>query len=699
MDVFIAIFVALIVTLGFTAAGIYVYWMFVYMLKGRPQDRFDKLGERLGHFVKYGLGQARTIREPAGMFHFFVFWGFIVLQIETVEYIIRAFVPHFHWSTIFGMPANNGIMFLQDMFGLLVVLALTLAIVRRFVVRPRHSVVSLDAAVILGSIMALMLTKFFANSALLATGTDAANLGWDIRYTPISAGFSSLLYGGTYLGDQAPAATGAIYHVNYLLHIAVVVFLANWVPRGKHTHIMAALPNVFFRKLEPSGALYPLDLEDESAESFGVAKMEDLSWKQILDTYTCTECGRCEANCPAYRTGKVLNPMEIILKTQHHVREKGEKVYKQKQPDDFPLLTGGVISEEELWACTTCGACVLNCPVFIEHVDIIVDMRRYLALTEASFPAEVGRVFRNIENNSNPWGISRSKRADWRDDVGFDVPLLSECEQIPEYLFWVGCAGSFDDRQKKVTIAFARLLRAAGVSFAILGPEEGCTGDPARRIGNEYLYWMQATANIETLNGYGVTRIVTTCPHCFHTIGKEYPQLGGHYEVLHHTHLLKSLIEQEKLRLRPDPGLERRVTYHDSCYIGRWNSEYESPRDVLRAIRGLELVEMDQNRRKALCCGAGGGRMWMEEDVGKRINVERADQALEMEPDVVAVACPFCMTMLADGVAQRGAERVLTRDVAEILAESVAGARPEPVGPVVEATALAETRSAGLPPG
>jgi Fe-S oxidoreductase len=670
MEAFVSVIVALMVSVGLALAGVYIYWLFRYLIAAKPAQRFDRPGDRLWYFVKYVLGQTRVIREPAGMFHFFIFWGFLVLQIETLEYIIRAFVPHFHWSSLIGVEAHDGLMFVQDVFGLLVFVAVSLAAFRRFVVRPRHAVVSRDAAVILGLIAGLMVTKFLANAAQVAEAGSFVELGWDRRFTPVASATSSLVVGGIYLGDRAPLATGWVYHLAYLLHIGIVMFFANWIPRGKHLHVFTAMLNVFFRKLEPLGALTPVNLEDETAERFGAGKYEDLSWKQILDAYTCTECGRCEHYCPAYNTGKTLNPMEIVLKLQHHVREKGERVYRHKQPDDFPLLAGGVISAEELWACTTCGACVANCPVNIEHVDTIVDMRRYLTLTEASFPPEVGRVFRNIENNSNPWGISKSKRAEWREGLEFPIPLWSECEKTPEYLFWVGCAGSFDDRQKKVTVALARLLHAAGVSFAILGPEEGCTGDPARRIGNEYLYWMSATQNVETLNGYGVTRIVTSCPHCFHTLGKEYPQLGGHYEVVHHTHLLKTLLDEGRLRLRTSPE-RRRVTYHDSCYIGRWNNEYESPRAVLTAAGDVDLVEMEWNRRKSFCCGAGGGRMWMEEHVGKRVNLERADQALATEAETIAVACPFCMTMLTDGVAQRGAERVHTRDVAEIIADSL----------------------------
>ena len=331
------------------------------------------------------------------------------------------------------------------------------------------------------------------------------------------------------------------------------------------------------------------------------------------------------------------------------------------------MLTGSVITREELWSCTTCGACVANCPVFIEHVDTIVDMRRHLALMEADFSPEITRTFRNIENNSNPWGISSSYRADWADDL--KIPLLSELTVAPEYLFWVGCAGSFDDRQKKVSKAFARVMCQAGVTFAILGNEESCTGDPARRLGNEYLYYMLASTNIEVLNSYNVTKIVTTCPHCFHTIGKEYPQLGGHYEVIHHTELLNDLIVTERIKLRGTGHMK--VTYHDSCYANRWADEYDNARNSLAAVPGVELVEMDLNKKQSFCCGAGGGRMWMEEHIGKRVNIERTDQALSTSADAIAVGCPFCLTMFDDGLKNRDAAEMPLLDVAEIIASNL----------------------------
>lgn len=649
---------------AFAGAGRTVYYLLRYVAWGEGKPQVDRIEERLRGFMRYVIGQGRVIREPAGILHLFIFWGFLILQLETIEYMIRGFFFKFHFSDFIGEGLYNVLLSIQDVMALLVCVALIIASFRRFVVKPKHIVVSMDAAVINSLIFLLMVTKFIANGVEIAL-VPADILGHDPNWTPVA----NLV--ATSLGSNAQEW---MYHSMYMVHLGIVGFFANYIPRGKHLHLIGAMPNVFFRKLEPSGALYPIDMEDENAESFGVGQVEELSWKQLLDTYACTECGRCEQYCPAFNTGKALNPMEIIHKVKGELKAKGEAAIKNgEEVMEWPKLAGDVITREELLACTTCGACVANCPVFIEHVDTIVDMRRYLALMEADLPPEVNRTFRNMENNSNPWGISSSYRGDWAD--GLDVPMISELEETPEYLFWVGCAGSFDDRQKKVTQSFVKILEAAGVSYAILGSEEGCTGDPARRIGNEYLYWMLATTTIETLDSYNVKKIVTACPHCYHTIAKEYPQLNGNYEVLHHTDLIQDLIKSERLTLKP--AAMTKVTYHDSCYIGRWRDSYEGPREILRAVPGMQVQEMALTKRQSFCCGAGGGRMWMEEHEGKRVNIERTDQALATDPDTIAVACPFCMTMFDDGMKNRGAEGIQLKDLAEIVAENLAVAPAE----------------------
>lgn len=655
----------LIVLGGFASAGWIVFWLLRYVAMGTGDYELDQVPERVRGFLVYVIGQKKVIAEPAGILHLFVFWGFLVLQLETIEYLVRGVWFEFHFSKIVGVPIYNVMLFVQDIMAGIICVALALLVYRRFVLKPKHVVISADAAIIAGLIMGLMLTKFIANGAEIAL-TTPETLGHNAAFTPIALVFSKFFQNA----GMNPTATGTfwVHHVSYAIHVGIVAFFANYIPNGKHLHLIGAMPNIFFRKLEPFGALAPIDLEDEEAESFGVGQVDELSWKQLLNTYACTECGRCEHYCPAYNTGKPLNPMMIVHKVKDHIKKKGIDTLREGvEAEGYEMLTGSVITREELWSCTTCGACVANCPVFIEHVDTIVDMRRYLALTEADMPVEVSRTFRNMENNSNPWGISSSYRADWAEEMA--IPLLSELDEAPEYLFWVGCAGSFDDRQKKVSRSFAKIMRAAGISFAILGNEEGCTGDPARRIGNEYLYWMLASTNIEVLNGYDVTKIVTTCPHCFHTIGKEYPQLGGHYEVIHHTELLNDLIKEERISLKALGHMK--VTYHDSCYANRWMGEYDNARDALTAVPGLELVEMDLNKQQSFCCGAGGGRMWMEEHIGKRVNIERTDQALATKADAIAVACPFCMTMFDDGLGNRDASDVPLLDIAEILADQL----------------------------
>ena len=696
MDLFVSCTVALVLAIGFSAAGWTVFWLFRFIAVGATDDRtrLDDLGPRVSGFIRFVLGQARVLREFGGFLHFFIFWGFLVLQVETIEYFIRGLARGWFDNfrlTDLGLPsgAYHGILLVQDVFGLLVLVAIVIAAYRRYVVRPDHVLPSVDAAIILALIGGLMVSKFLGHGAEIAHAANMDELKWDPAWTPVASAVAVML-GGAY---SAPGSTALVVvsDVMYAAHIVIVVFFANYIPHGKHLHLLGAMPNIFFRKLEPRGALYPLDFEDDDVETFGAGTLEDLSWKQLLDTYACTDCGRCEHYCPAFVTGKELNPMMIIHKLRDHIKDKGARVYKlspaemiakakeglrngdlslasfKRDDVEFPELAGGIISTEELMACTTCGACVANCPVLIEHVDTIMDMRRYLILTKSEMSPELTRTFKNIESSSNPWGVSNSKRADWAE--GLDIPLMSELDHVPEYLFFVGCAGSFDERQKKVTKAMARVLRAAGVEFAILGPEEGCTGDPARRAGNEYLYWSVAQENVATLNKYGVTKIITTCPHCFHTVGKEYPQLGGHYEVVHHTKLLNDLLSSGRVSLRLNR--ERNVAYHDSCYIGRWNADYENPRQALAQIPGIGIKEMEWNKRQALCCGAGGAQMWMEEHHGKRVNLHRTDMALETNPDAVVVNCPFCMTMLDDGLKQRGSD-VPAIDLAELVAEGLA---------------------------
>src|SRR5438132_210633 len=444
-----------------------------------------------------------------------------------------------------------------------------------------------------------------------------------------------------------------------------------YIPSSKHLHIIVAIPNIFFRKLGPraGAALAPIDLEH--ADHYGMSKVTQQSWKNLLDLYACTECGRCQEQCPAFLTGKPLNPKMIIVDSRENlyrtVRDAASE--QRRAPEAAQKLIGEAIKEDEIWSCVACGACQEECPVLIEHVPKIIDMRRSLVLEEGRFPKEAQAALRSIETQGNPYGLPRAQRADWAQGLG--VKTLAE-KPDAEYLYFVGCAASYDDANRAVARAFTGLLQTAGVDFAILGSAETCNGDPARRIGNEYLYQQQAQQNIEAMNERKVRKVIATCPHCFNTIKNEFPQFGGAYEVVHHTQLLAELVAQG--RLKPTRPVAGKFTYHDSCYLGRWNDIYDAPRAVVESIPGAELVEIERHHKRGFCCGAGGGRMWMEEKIGKRINHARVEQTLRTEAPRVATACPFCLTMFRDGIAAKSAgDQLQVQDLAQFLAESVAG--------------------------
>lgn len=434
---------------------------------------------------------------------------------------------------------------------------------------------------------------------------------------------------------------------------------------------------MIYRSLEPKGILSHLDLEDEKAESFGIAKIEEFSWKHLMDLDACMRCGRCQDHCPAYLTEKPLSPKKVINDLKNHLHVRAPQVIKAKakgaDPEEAPPLTGSVIKEDELWTCTTCRSCMDHCPVFIEHVDKIVDMRRYQVLMESKFPQELTQVFKGLETNSNPWGLGRDARGDWIREL--EVPVMSEMSgKDIDCLFFVGCIRSFDDRNKKVTEAFVKILNHLGVKFAVLGVEEGCCGDPARRVGNEYLYQILAQNNIETFSRYNIKRILTTCPHCYNTLKNEYPQLGFSCEVVHHTEFLKENIRNKRLKL--DHALAKRTTYHDPCYLGRYNGIYKSPRQILKSIPSLDIREMKRSGIDSLCCGGGGGWMWMEENIGKRINIQRLEDALTVDPEWIATACPFCVTMFDDAIKNKDMEdKLKIWDIAELVELSIFGVK------------------------
>ena len=670
--------VILVVALGFFArsASRLNRWLKI----GRDEVRTDHPGQRTRNFLLIGLAQTKILRDPiGGMMHALVFWGFCVLGLGTLEIIIQGLYTPFTWDVILPRFLYLPYVVSQEVFAVFVLIPVLYLLYRRLVIKPKRfaEVSGADAVFILSMITTLMVTLLLVFVMELRTGASA-----DGR---IISGMLLPLFSGV-----SPDTAHLVARVSWWIHAVLILYFLNHLPGSKHLHVLTSLINVWFSNTSGPGrigAMRPMDLEAEDAEQFGAADVEHLSWKNLLDGYSCTECGRCTAACPANNTGKLLSPRMIVVKTRARLTEKATTldaiaasggtateaqtaVLSKKLLDDW-------ITEEELWACTSCRACVQECPVSIDQLDIINELRRDLVLMESRFPEELAPALTSLERNGSPWAFSASDRAQWAE--GMDIPTMAELVEKGEkadILFWVGCMGSFDDRAKKITVAFARILQAANVRFAILGQEETCHGDPARRMGNEYLYQMLAKGVIETLDGYNVKTIVTFCPHCFHQMGSEFPDIGGNYEVIHHTDYIERLLEAGRVPLDTEHGQRLKVAYHDSCYLGRYNDIYEAPRNTLkRALPIMELVEPTRTKSRGMCCGAGGGRMWMEENVGTRVNVERSEELLATGADQIAVACPFCMTMITDGVTGAGST-VPVVDISEVVASRLLPVMP-----------------------
>ncbi len=643
-DLFLLFVVAVVFLYGF-------YRRSRLWLIGKKENRTDRPKDRLISIWAYVVGHKRMLKDAyPGWMHLFIFYGFLVPFI-----IIVITQANFTLPAPLALPLS----LFFDLVGALGIVGLIMAFYRRYVKKPDN--LTYDTTV--SNLIALLFLLGIFGLGFCVEGLRIARThpGW-AGWTPIGWVFSQFFSG---MGD---ANQILLHRLLWRLHLFLVLGFVAFIPYSRMLHIFTGPANVYMRQLTSKGALPPIR-DFETAETFGASKLEDLTWKQLFDMDACTRCGRCLDHCPAYQSGKPLAPKKNWDSIRAHMEEKGALIRKGKNPEaeGGKKLIGDVISEDVIWACTNCLACAMVCPVFIPCVDKFLEMRRYLVLMESRFPSEVQLVFRNMENNNNPWGVGSGLRADWAKGLG--LKTLAEDGEV-DFLFWVGCAGSFDDRNKRVATSLVKSLRASGAKFSFLGTEEGCCGDSARRIGNEYLYQTLVQANIEVLNNYGVKKILTMCPHCFNTLKNEYPQFGGNYEVMHYTEFLADALTSGKLKLTKP--IDKAVTYHDSCFLGRGNEIYEAPRTILRAIPGLRLVEMERSGVRSFCCGAGGGRMWMEEKIGTRINQMRTEQAVQTKAESVGTACPYCLTMLGDGIKEKGLEESMSSfDLSELVEKAM----------------------------
>ena len=693
----------LLVFAGLAAFVHTVYGRTAVLFRMKPAQRLDQPQRRVAALFRFGFGQRRMVdpeeRTP-GVMHVFIFAAFLVLALRTLMLFTMGFSEtalevltgpaHPFWAS---HPLLDGgyqaYLLVKDVVALLALVGVAYFLWLRLVVKPDRLTPSWEALLILGFIAGLMLSEYvFGASRLLGAA------GGFLSEEPVTSLLAMALSG------LPPSSVWLLGDFGFWTHLCIILAFLNFLPLGKHFHVITGLPNVYLQRLTPSGKLPSPDLE---AENFGARSFRDLSWKQGLDLYSCTECGRCQTHCPTYVTGKPLTHKGVNQTLKHWAWAHEEQLGSAASSTDaeLPPLVGGVLQPETVWACTSCGWCETACPVFIENIPRLIDMRRYKVQVDADFPPEIQRVFEGMERQGNPWGVAQASRDAWAEDL--KLPQWGDGGSY-EYLFFVGCAGSYDDRQKKVSRAVVKILREANVAFATFGKAEVCNGDSARRLGNEYLYQTLAKGNIATWNTAGVKAVITQCPHCFNTLKNEYPDFGGNYRVINHTELISELLRDKRIKL--SRVMDETLTYHDPCYLGRHNGVYDAPRQALADIPGLKVVEMQRSKRQSFCCGAGGGRMWMEETIGTRINHNRLNEAAltlahAADPTVpfpsavdrhkpglvgdyqgpakgtLAVACPFCATMLRDAVNDTGREEMKVRDVAELVADAM-DVRPSP---------------------
>jgi len=649
---------------------------FRWFTKAQWVNRFTALVERTAGLIPWLLGNARVARPRywySGVLHSLIWWGFIVLQIRTLNFLFNGIDHDLSFEKNLGDAWDYLLRPTMDVFNLLVIAGVAMAAFQRFFWRPPRLTLNYDAWIILFLIFWLMVTDVMVNSFEI------------YLFESPNEEFSFLAYGVAQIWDSigmSQSTTEALHTIFWYQHLLDFLIFLCYLPYSKHSHVLTIAPQVFTRRLEPTGVLAPIpDFEKrmEAGEAFGVGKLQDFTWKQLLDSYSCTECGRCTAACPANVTGKLLSPKQVIVDIRHLMEEQEPALapWTKRPETPTPLIEG--VGFEPVWDCVTCGACMEECPVFIEHVPTIMDMRRYLVMEQSNMPETAQQTLQQLEQRGHPWRGTQLTRTTWIEEMaaeGVEVPMFDGSQ---EYLYWVGCTGALQERNVKVTKSLVRLLLEAGVSFGVLGGEEGCSGDPARRLGQEYLYQLQAEQNIATFKAKSVQKVIANCPHCYNTIAHEYPQFDGKFETTHHSVFLARLIAEGKLRPDAANGLsEKSTTYHDPCYISRHNGIIDEPRSVLAAT-GTRPVEMQRCKRGTFCCGAGGSHMWVEESRGQRINDVRTTEAVDTGADLIAVACPFCMQMFESSVGNVPAavERgVQVFDLAELLDQSVAYSRP-----------------------